>query len=144
MNSVLPCACSTAEASQPFDLEQGPLIRGQLLRVSESEHVLLVTQHHIISDGWSTGVLIGEVRQLYQAFCLGQPDPLPPLALQYADYALWQRDWLQGERLAEQTDFWTAHLAGALAADRAAARPYASGPAKPCLARRSNCACPPR
>ncbi|HEU4775728.1 MAG TPA: amino acid adenylation domain-containing protein, partial [Telluria sp.] len=104
---------SIDEAGHPFDMAQGPLIRGQLLRLAEDEHILLVTQHHIISDGWSIGVLVGEVKQLYRAFCLGQPDPLPPLALQYADYAVWQRGWLQGETLDEQVAFWKGHLAGA-------------------------------
>ncbi|MCD0256651.1 hypothetical protein JWH11_00235, partial [Xanthomonas melonis] len=77
-----------------------------LLRLSAQEHVLLVTQHHIVSDGWSIGVMIGEVTALYAAFSQGQPDPLPPLAIQYADYALWQRQWLQGEALQQQLGFW--------------------------------------
>ncbi|WP_429002888.1 condensation domain-containing protein [Xanthomonas sacchari] len=80
-------ADAAAEAAAPFDLEHDRLIRGQLLRLSPTEHVLLVTQHHIVSDGWSIGVLIQEVAALYAAFRLDQPDPLPPLALQYADYA---------------------------------------------------------
>ncbi|MDQ7758658.1 non-ribosomal peptide synthetase, partial [Xanthomonas sontii] len=77
------------------------------------EHVLLVTQHHIVSDGWSIGVLIQEVAALYAAFRLDQPDPLPPLALQYADYAAWQRQWLHGEVTARQLAFWKQHLEGA-------------------------------
>ncbi|HEU4845295.1 MAG TPA: amino acid adenylation domain-containing protein, partial [Burkholderiaceae bacterium] len=104
---------SSAEASAPFDLEQGPLIRGQLLRLADQEHVLLVTQHHIISDGWSIGVLVEELQALYTAFSQGESDPLAPLTLQYADYAAWQRDWLQGEVLETQTAFWKGHLAGA-------------------------------
>ncbi len=100
-------------ASAPFDLAQGPLIRGQLLRLAEQEHVLLLTQHHIVSDGWSIGVLIDEVRTLYTAFSQGLADPLPPLALQYADYAQWQRGWLRGERLERQLAFWRGHLGGA-------------------------------
>ncbi len=104
---------SLDEASAPFDLAQGPLIRGQLLRLAEQEHVLLLTQHHIVSDGWSIGVLINEVRTLYTAFSQGLADPLPPLALQYADYAQWQRGWLQGERLERQLAFWRGHLGGA-------------------------------
>ncbi|MGQ5273687.1 condensation domain-containing protein, partial [Xanthomonas arboricola pv. corylina] len=104
---------SAQEAIAPFDLAVGPLIRGQLLRLSAQEHVLLVTQHHIVSDGWSIGVMIGEVSQLYSAFIQGQPDPLPPLAIQYADYAVWQRQWLQGEALQQQLEFWREHLTGA-------------------------------
>src|SRR5687767_10543202 len=85
---------SISEGQAPFDLAKGPLIRGRLLYLGEQEHVLLVTQHHIISDGWSTGVLVREVSALYRAFSQGQTDPLPPLPIQYADYAVWQRQWL--------------------------------------------------
>jgi acyl carrier protein len=101
------------EAAQPFDLAQGPLIRGQLLRLGDEEHVLLLTQHHIVSDGWSIGVLVREVSALYAAFSQGQADPLAPLPIQYADYAAWQRNWLQGERLEKQLGFWKGHLSGA-------------------------------
>jgi arthrofactin-type cyclic lipopeptide synthetase C len=101
------------ETSRPFDLERDRLIRGMLLSLSDTEHVLCVTQHHIISDGWSRGVFVNEVFALYDAFSRAQPDPLPPLALQYADYAVWQRAWLQGETLQKQVDFWRAHLTGA-------------------------------
>ncbi|GAB2875219.1 hypothetical protein GCM10027277_50670 [Pseudoduganella ginsengisoli] len=104
---------STDEAAAPFDMAAGPLIRGQLLRLGDDEHVLLVTQHHIISDGWSMGILIQEMSALYTAFAGGQPDPLPPLALQYADYAAWQRGWLQGQTLEQQTAFWKDYLSGA-------------------------------
>ncbi|WP_436526813.1 condensation domain-containing protein, partial [Janthinobacterium sp. GB4P2] len=101
------------EAAAPFDLANGPLIRGRLLRLSPQEHVLLVTQHHIISDGWSIGVLIEEVNILYTALSQGLPDPLPPLAIQYADYAAWQRNTLQGATLQRRVSFWRTHLAGA-------------------------------
>ncbi|MGJ7902565.1 amino acid adenylation domain-containing protein, partial [Lysobacter sp. 1R34A] len=101
------------EARAPFDLAAGPLIRGRLLRLAEAEHVLLLTQHHIVSDGWSLGVLVKEVTALYAAFSQGQDDPLPPLPIQYADYAQWQRQWLQGEALREQVEFWRGHLRGA-------------------------------
>ncbi len=101
------------EALAPFDLSAGPLIRGRLLRVSEDEHVLLLTQHHIVSDGWSLGILVKEVAALYTAFSDGGADPLPPLDIQYADYAQWQRHWLQGEELTRQLDFWRGHLSGA-------------------------------
>ncbi|MBT2748500.1 amino acid adenylation domain-containing protein, partial [Lysobacter sp. ISL-42] len=106
-------AQSREEARAAFDLAQGPLIRGRLLRLSESEHVLLVTQHHIVSDGWSIGVLVQEVSALYDAFRQGQPDPLPPLPIQYADYAAWQRGWLQGETLQRQSNYWREQLRGA-------------------------------
>jgi syringomycin synthetase protein SyrE len=104
---------SEQEAAAPFDLLHGPLIRGSLLRLSDTEHRLLITQHHIISDGWSIGVLVKEFAALYEAFSTGQPDPLPPLALQYADYAAWQRQHLDGERLSQHIEFWRSHLAGA-------------------------------
>ncbi|WP_229506533.1 non-ribosomal peptide synthetase [Massilia sp. BJB1822] len=112
------------EALAPFDLAQGPLIRGRLLKLSAQEHILLVTQHHIVSDGWSMGVLVREVSALYEAFSQGKTDPLPALPLQYADYAAWQRGWLQGEALQAQLAYWRGHLAGApallaLPADRA-------------------------
>ncbi|CAI8756612.1 Arthrofactin synthetase C [Pseudomonas sp. IT-93MI4] len=101
------------EASGPFDLQDDPLIRGRLVRLAEDHHVLLLTLHHIISDGWSMGVLTRELMALYQAFSHGQPDPLPPLALQYTDYAVWQRRWLSGEVLQRQSEYWQRTLAGA-------------------------------
>jgi amino acid adenylation domain-containing protein len=101
------------EAHRPFDLTVGPLIRGQLTQLAHDEHVLLITQHHIVSDAWSRGILINEAAALYAAFRQGRPDPLPPLPIQYADYAVWQRDWLQGETLQAQIEFWRNHLAGA-------------------------------
>ena len=105
--------CLAAEASEPFDLSTGPLIRGQLLRLREDEHILLVTQHHIVSDGWSLGVLVRELRVLYTVFSRGEADPLPSLGLQYADYAMWQRQCLQGAVLDEQVGFWREQLKGA-------------------------------
>ncbi|UKE71447.1 non-ribosomal peptide synthase/polyketide synthase [Xanthomonas graminis] len=101
------------EATTPFDLEHGPLIRGRLLRLAEHEHRLLVTMHHIVTDGWSIGLLLRELGALYAAFVQGQPDPLPPLPIQYADYTLWQRRWLDGPVLQRQLDFWRDHLEGA-------------------------------
>ncbi|KRB65132.1 hypothetical protein ASE07_27810 [Noviherbaspirillum sp. Root189] len=94
------------EAGAPFDLEQGPLIRGRLLRLAEQEHVLLVTTHHIVSDGWSQGILVNEFSALYNACRAGEEDPLPPLAIQYADYAAWQRRWVSGEVLQAQSAYW--------------------------------------
>ncbi|MCP3467984.1 non-ribosomal peptide synthetase, partial [Bradyrhizobium sp. CCGUVB23] len=101
------------EARTPFDLARGPLIRGRLIRISDEEHVLLLTQHHIVSDGWSLGVLVRELSQLYRAFVAGEGDPLPPLAIQYPDYAAWQRQWLSGERLQSQAQYWRNNLSGA-------------------------------
>ena len=101
------------EAGLSFDLSSGPLIRGQLLKLGEEEHVLLITQHHIVSDGWSIGLLVQEFGVLYAAFSQGRPDPMPELAVQYADYAVWQRQWLQGDALEAQIEFWKGHLSGA-------------------------------
>ncbi|MDK1390174.1 condensation domain-containing protein, partial [Sinorhizobium sp. 8-89] len=101
------------EAHAPFDLAHGPLIRGRLIRLSDQEHVFLLTQHHIVSDGWSMGVLVRELSSLYRAFLAGQGEPLPPLVIQYPDYAAWQRQWLSGERLQTQAQYWRETLAGA-------------------------------
>ncbi|GHO70191.1 hypothetical protein KSC_090830 [Ktedonobacter sp. SOSP1-52] len=103
------------EAEQPFDLRQGPLLRSWLLRLSPQEHILFLTMHHIVSDGWSMGILVQELTALYQAFRAGEPSPLPSLPIQYADYASWQRGWLQGEVLKEQIRYWTQQLNGARA-----------------------------
>ncbi|MFC7519136.1 condensation domain-containing protein, partial [Herbaspirillum sp. GCM10030257] len=91
-----------AEAAAPFDLATGPLVRGRLIRLDDDEHVLLVTMHHIVSDGWSQGILVNEFSALYNAYRAGKDDPLPPLAIQYADYAAWQRRWIEGEVLQAQ------------------------------------------
>jgi hypothetical protein len=111
-----PAVLVQEEASQRFDLSRGPLFRAKLVRLDAEDHVLLVTMHHIVSDGWSLGVLIREVAALYEAFNQERPLPLPELAVQYADYAVWQRGWLQGEMLAEQLGYWKAQLKGAPAA----------------------------
>jgi amino acid adenylation domain-containing protein len=101
------------EAARPFDLARGPVWRSSLLRLGEEEHVLLLTMHHIVSDGWSIGVLVREVGEFYEAFLRGEDSPLAELPVQYADYARWQREWLQGEVLDEQLSYWRAQLAGA-------------------------------
>src|SRR5262249_37443588 len=82
------------EWDTPFDLSRGPVLRFQLLRLAAHQHVLLTTFHHIVSDGWSVGVFNREIVALYEAFRAGRPNPLPPLTVQYADFALWQRGWL--------------------------------------------------
>ncbi|MHA7629651.1 non-ribosomal peptide synthase/polyketide synthase [Corallococcus sp. M7] len=107
---------ATREARQPFNLVRGPLLRTSLLRLAEETHVLLVTMHHIVSDGWSMGVLIRELASLYESFSGGRAPSLPPLPVQYADFALWQRQWLQGETLESQLGYWKRQLAGAPAA----------------------------
>jgi len=103
---------ASEEARKPFDLTQGSLLRALLLRLSETEHVLLLSVHHIVADGWSMGVLIREVASLYRAFVEGRLTPLAELPIQYADFAVWQRQWLQGEVLHEQLDYWRQQLAG--------------------------------
>lgn len=98
------------EAEQPFNLTTDPLLRVTLLRLADTEYLLLLTTHHIISDGWSTGILIQEIVLLYQAFSLNQPSLLPELPIQYADFAIWQHQWLQGEVLDKLTTYWQYQL----------------------------------
>jgi hypothetical protein len=93
-----------------FDLTQAPLLRWMLLRVSEQEHLLLLSTHHIVCDGWSAGVFVRELATLYNAFSQGQPSPLPELPIQYADFAIWQRQWLQGKVLETQLTYWKRQL----------------------------------
>ncbi len=104
---------SRLEARAPFDLARGPLIRGRLIRLGPEEHVFLFTQHHIVSDAWSMGVFTRELVALYSAFAAGHGDPLPPLDIQYPDYAAWQREWLSGDRLETQVEYWRRNLADA-------------------------------
>ncbi|HET8845798.1 MAG TPA: condensation domain-containing protein, partial [Ktedonobacteraceae bacterium] len=105
------------EAQQPFDLERGPLWRATVVRLGVREHALLFTMHHIISDGWSNGVLMRELGVLYSAFLAGRSSPLPDLPIQYADFAVWQRQWLQGERLDSFMAYWEKQLRGATAVE---------------------------
>lgn len=102
-----------AEALRPFDLSSAPFMRVTLVRRSSEEHVLLLTMHHIISDAWSTGILIRELMTLYVAYSGGRNSPLAKLPVQYADYAVWQREWLNGEVLERQLDYWRKELSGA-------------------------------
>ena len=126
------------EARRPFDLATGPLLRVATLDLGvrpatgEREHVVLFTLHHIVSDGWSSDVLIREFVALYEAFAAGRPSPLPDLAIQYADYAVWQRDWLRGEVLDRQLAYWREEAGGRAADARSADRSSASGAAGPC------------
>jgi hypothetical protein len=102
-----------AEETVAFDLAAGPLLRVELVRLADDEQLLLITMHHIIFDGWSREVFLDELGALYDAFIHRQPSPLPPLALQYADYAIWQRAWLRDEVLDTHLAYWRAQLASA-------------------------------
>ena len=101
-----------AEALRPFDLAAGPLLRTLLLRLAPEEHALVVTLHHVISDGWSHGVFLAEMMALYEALGAGRPSPLPPLPVQYPDFALWQQEELAGPRIAAELAFWKERLGG--------------------------------
>jgi amino acid adenylation domain-containing protein len=103
-------SAATDHARQPFDLTRTPLLRTLLLRLGPADFVLSVTVHHAIADGWSMRVFFSELATLYPAFAAGQPSPLPDLPIQYADYTLWQRDYLTGSRLHTQLDYWTTQL----------------------------------
>jgi amino acid adenylation domain-containing protein/non-ribosomal peptide synthase protein (TIGR01720 family) len=105
-----------ADARRPFDLAEGPLLRAQLFEIGDEDHVLSLTQHHVVSDAWSQGVLFRELSTLYAAFAAGDPSPLPDLPIQYADFAAWQRGRLAGDALAREIDHWKRELAGAPAA----------------------------
>src|SRR6185295_15256384 len=100
------------DARAPFDLEHGPLLRCTILLRGAQDHVVLLTMHHVVSDAWSMGILIRELSVLYAAFRKGEESPLAELALQYGDFAEWQRSWLEGEVLEEQLRFWTSSLEG--------------------------------
>ncbi|MEV6868512.1 amino acid adenylation domain-containing protein, partial [Streptosporangium subroseum] len=106
-------ALTAADAVTSFDLAAGPLFRGKLIRIGADEHVLSLVTHHVVSDDWSADVLNRELSVLYAAFSLGEPSPLAPPAVQYADFSVWQRDWLQGETLDGQLAYWRERLAGA-------------------------------
>ncbi|GAA0510052.1 hypothetical protein GCM10010390_10970 [Streptomyces mordarskii] len=101
-----------AEMTEPFDLSTGPLLRAKVLRLEEHDHVLLLTVHHVATDAWSQGILVGELSAAYEAFDAGREPVLPPLPVQYADYAEWERDWLSGPTLRRQLDYWTKRLDG--------------------------------
>nr|UBH04476.1 NosD [Desmonostoc muscorum CCALA 125] len=98
------------QAIQPFDLAEGALIRATLIVLSETEHILLLCMHHIVSDAWSLGVFVQELATLYNAYSQGEPSPLTPLPIQYADFGIWQREWLQGEVLQNQISYWQQQL----------------------------------
>jgi hypothetical protein len=118
------------EALRPFDLAHGPLLRASLLRLGDREHVVLLTMHHIVADGWSMGVLVRELRELYEAFRRGLPSPLPELSIQYADYAAWQRRWLRGQVLRDQLAYWRGQLAGVPPLELPTDRPRPAAPSR--------------
>jgi hypothetical protein len=100
-----------ASARKPFDLSQGPLLRAEVLRLDEEDHVIFFTMHHIVSDGWSVAVLLKELTAIYQALAAGQEPDLPPLPIQYADFAAWQLQRVESEEIAEQVAWWREQLA---------------------------------
>ncbi|WP_182905608.1 non-ribosomal peptide synthetase [Microbispora sp. H13382] len=106
-------ALMNEEARTPFDLARGPLLRGRLVRLGSGAHVLLMTLHHTVSDGWSLDILLNELMALYRAFAKGEPSPLAPLPYTYLDYTMWQRSWLAGADLEAQLGYWKRQLADA-------------------------------
>jgi amino acid adenylation domain-containing protein len=116
------------KSREPFDLAMGPLLRASILQLGTDDHVLILTAHHIVSDGWSMAIFINELGELYRAFDAGQPSSLAPLPVQYADFAVWQRGWLQGTRLDAQLEYWKGNLAGASALQLPLDRPRPAVP----------------
>jgi amino acid adenylation domain-containing protein len=112
-DEVVALARIRVEARRPFDLARGPLVRAMLWRLSGEHHLFMFSMHHIVCDGWSMAVLLRELGQIYRAQRAGAPSPLPEPEIHYADYALWQREWLSGERLAAELDWWITQLDGA-------------------------------
>ena len=110
--ATLADTIAQAEAERKFDLGQGGLIRGLLVGRGQQEHELLVTMHHVVSDGWSASIFTRELAALYEAYRKGDSPKLPKLAVQYGDFAQWQREWLTGEVLEEQLKYWKVGLAG--------------------------------
>jgi len=105
-------ALMTREAERPYVLTEGPVLRTTLIKLGDEHHILQIVIHHIVSDGWSIGVLVKEVAALYQAYIRREASPLPELPVQYADYAEWQREWLQGRAAAKQLSYWKRQLSG--------------------------------
>src|SRR5205085_11590910 len=120
------------EAGRPFDLAQGPLARWRLIRLAEQKHLLALTLHHIVSDGWSIGIFLRELQTHYEAFANDSVAPLPELPIQYGDYSFWQRKWMQGPVLERHLSYWKKKLTGA---PTALALPTAPSPQTPDLGR---------
>ncbi|MEM7797449.1 MAG: condensation domain-containing protein, partial [Cyanobacteria bacterium P01_C01_bin.118] len=104
---------ASAIAKDPFDLAKGPLLRSRLLHLDTDSYILCLCLHHIIADGWALGIIIRELTALYEAFQVHHPNPLPPLGIQYVDYGIWQRDWLEGEHSQSHIQYWQQQLQGA-------------------------------
>ena len=117
-----------ADAQRPFDLSSDLMLRASLVTLGENDHVLLVAIHHIAFDGWSMGIFARELSTLYDALSRGARDPLPALAIQYADYAVWQRHWLRGDVLERQLSYWKEQLAGITALELPTDRPRPAMP----------------
>ena len=103
---------ATEHAWQSFDLTRGPLLKATLLKLTEQEHMLLFAIHHIVADGWSMGILMRELSELYRAFAARMPPPLEELPIQYSDYARWQQEWLTDETLETERQYWADRLQG--------------------------------
>ena len=116
-------ALVAADAAAPFDLAAGPMVRACLVRLAPDDHVLALSMHHVVSDEWSAADPAARAGALYAAFGAGGPDPLSPLPVQYADFAVWQRRWLAGEVLEGQLEYWRGQLAGLPALELPADRP---------------------
>jgi amino acid adenylation domain-containing protein len=119
---------ATAEAEAPFELTRLPLLRARLVTLAYDDHVLLLTMHHIVSDYWSLEIFQAEVLAVYEAYCSGLPSPLPPSALQYPDFAAWEREWLRGPSAAAQLEYWKGQLAGVEHLELPTDRPRPSAP----------------
>ncbi|MET7339607.1 condensation domain-containing protein, partial [Nonomuraea sp. NPDC005650] len=119
-------ALIAADVATPFDLATGPLLRGSLIRLGDQEHILALCMHHVISDEWSAKIFRRELLALYDVFWAGEPSPLAPLTVQYADFALWQRNWLTGQTLEEQLGYWRRQLAQPPVLDLPTDRPRAA------------------
>ncbi len=117
---------ATAEVHRPFDLAEGPLLRTILLQISDSDSLILISMHHIVTDAWSMGIFFRELNTLYEAFVFGRPSPLPDPPLQYADFAVWQRGVIQGELKERELDYWRQQLDGAPALQMPSDRPHGS------------------
>jgi amino acid adenylation domain-containing protein/non-ribosomal peptide synthase protein (TIGR01720 family) len=116
-------AKASEEGGRPFDMADGPLFRARLFRISDADYALILTMHHIVTDGWSMPIVTREMEQVYEAFIEGQPSPLEELEVQYTDYAAWQREYLTGATFQKQVDYWKQHLDGAPVLDLPTDRP---------------------
>jgi len=121
-----------AEAGAPFDLAKGPLLRVKLFHLAKDEWLLMVVMHHIVSDGWSGGIMVREFAQLYPAYAKGEKSPLPELEIQYADFAVWQQHWMQGEILEKQREYWMQQLAQMRLLELPADAPRSAAMSNPC------------